>query len=221
MDGRLEGVWQQQKHILFIGDSISAGFGSESNKRVCTRAEVVATSNARLAFPYVSADILGASFTQVSMSGLGLIRNWNGNQSHHDITHYLDKAGAVFKDNRAFEDTFPNLDSHRSWSTNDFSTDPQPHEPWQTIEEVRQAWVTRMVEFVGTIRARYPKLPIVFMPRPAYPYDFIIPATHEAISQLSALGETGLYKPYIFFSTEWLHLAPDGARASGYCNKPR
>ncbi|BBN83499.1 lipase [Pseudoalteromonas sp. A25] len=198
VEGNLEGIWQQQKHILFIGDSISAGFGSESNKRECTWQEVQQTSNARLAFPYVSSQMLNATLTQVSMSGLGLIRNWSGNQAHHTITHYLDKAGALFEDSREFEDRFPNLIVIEV-GTNDFSTDPQPHEPWQTIEEVKQAWIKRMVEFVTTIRGRYPKQPIVFMPRPAYPYNFIIPATEEAISLLKAQGQSDLYS-HTFYS---------------------
>lgn len=45
VDGRLEGIGQNQKYILYIGDSISAGFGCESNKRQCTWSEVVETSN--------------------------------------------------------------------------------------------------------------------------------------------------------------------------------
>ncbi|NOU50037.1 SGNH/GDSL hydrolase family protein [Pseudoalteromonas sp. JBTF-M23] len=198
VEGSLEGIWQQQKHILFIGDSISAGFGSESNKRECTWQEVQQTSNARLAFPYISSQMLESTLTQVSMSGLGLVRNWSGNQPHHTITHYLDKAGALFEDNREFEDRFPNLIVIEV-GTNDFSTDPQVHEPWQNIQEVKQAWIKRMVEFVGMIRARYPKQPIVFMPRPAYPYDFIIPATDEAISKLKVKGESDLYS-HTFYS---------------------
>ncbi|CAH9050160.1 Acetylxylan esterase / glucomannan deacetylase [Pseudoalteromonas holothuriae] len=192
VDGSIEGIWQSRKHILFIGDSISAGFGSESNKRECTWQEVLQTSNARLAFPYVSSQMLGATYTQVSVSGLGLIRNWSGNQAHHDLTYYFDKAGALFQDSRTFEDRFPNLIVIEV-GTNDFSTDPQVHEPWQDIQQVKTAWVKRMVEFVATVRARYPAQPIVFMPRPAYPYDLIIPATNKAIELLSAQGQNELY----------------------------
>lgn len=198
VEGRLEEILQPQKHLLFIGDSISAGFGSESIKRDCSRPEVVATSNARLAFPYVSAAMLQASFTQVSLSGLGLLRNWSGNQPHHDITHYLSRSGALFEDNKTFEERFPNLVVIEV-GTNDFSTDPQPHEPWKDIHEVKEAWIARMVEFVGTVRERYPKSPIVFMSRPAHPYDFIIPATAEAMSQLSKKGEGDLYN-HTFYS---------------------
>ncbi|WP_105169765.1 SGNH/GDSL hydrolase family protein [Pseudoalteromonas sp. T1lg23B] len=192
VDGSIDGVWQQQKHILYIGDSISAGFGSESNKRDCSWPEVVETSNARLAFPYVSAQMLGASFTQLSASGLGLIRNWSGNQPHHNLPYYYDKAGAVFEDKRSFEDKFPNL-IVLEVGTNDFSTDPQAHEPWADIQEVKQAWVKRMVEFVTTLRGRYPNQPILMMPRPAYPYDLIIPATNEAIALLNEKGQGELY----------------------------
>ncbi|MCF2859835.1 GDSL-type esterase/lipase family protein [Pseudoalteromonas sp. SMS1] len=191
-EGRIEGIWQQQPHILFIGDSISAGFGSESTKRQCTWREIVDSSNARMAFPYLTAAQLDTSFTQVSYSGLGLIRNWSGNDSHHDLRTYYDKVSAVFGDDKGFEDTHPDL-IVLEVGTNDFSTDPQPHEPWDDIQAVKTDWIDTMVEFTNTLRYRYPNAPIVFMPRPAYPYDFIIPATLEAKTRLEALGVEKLY----------------------------
>lgn len=185
--GRIEGVWQQQKHILFIGDSISAGFASESTQRDCSWDEVVNTSNARIAFPYITASQLNATHTQVSYSGLGLIRNWGGNQPHHDLPYYADKAGALFAENTAFEDTFPDLIIIEV-GTNDFSTDPKDSEPWSDIQEVKAAWIEKMVTFVETLKNRYPEKPFVIMPRPAYPYDLIIPSTKQAILKLNELG---------------------------------
>ncbi|WP_440056817.1 GDSL-type esterase/lipase family protein (plasmid) [Pseudoalteromonas sp. T1lg65] len=192
IDGRVEGIWQQQPHILFIGDSISAGFGSESNKRQCEWPEVVATSNARLAFPYMTADMLNASYTQVSYSGLGLVRNWSGNQPHHTLRSYYDQFSAVPNSGNEFIDKYPQLIVIEV-GTNDFSTDPQPHEPWDNILQVKASWENTMVEFVTTLRNRYPMTPIIFMPRPAYPYDYIIPATETAKSRLEKLGVTELY----------------------------
>lgn len=192
-DGTLQGIWQSEPHILFIGDSISAGFGSESEKRECSWEEVYASSNARLAFPHRTGDALGASITQISFSGLGLIRNWNGNQPHHNLTYYADKAGAIYGLNADFEDTYPDLIVVEV-GTNDFSTDPQAHEPWANIDEVKSAWTQRMVEFVTDLRSRYNAVNIVLMPRPAYPYDYIIPATDEAITLLNENGQQGIYR---------------------------
>ncbi|MCG7534196.1 SGNH/GDSL hydrolase family protein [Pseudoalteromonas sp. OOF1S-7] len=192
VDGRLEGVWETQPHILFIGDSISAGFGSESTKRQCDWQEIVDSSNARLAFPYVAAQQLNSTFTQVSYSGLGLIRNWNGNQAHHTLVDYVDQLSAVYGDNLSYQERFPNL-IVLEFGTNDFSTDPQPHEPWQNIEEVKLAWEEAMVDFVHALRSRYPGVAIVVMPRPAYPYDFIIPATETALRQLASEGIEQVY----------------------------
>ncbi|KAF7781735.1 hypothetical protein PRUB_b1055 [Pseudoalteromonas rubra] len=192
VDGALEGVWETQPHILFIGDSISAGFGSESTKRQCDWQEIVNSSNARLAFPYVAAQQLNSTFTQVSYSGLGLIRNWNGNQTHHTLVDYVDQISAVYEDDLPYQERFPQL-IVLEFGTNDFSTDPQPHEPWQTIEEVKMAWEAAMVEFVHSLRSRYPDVAIVVMPRPAYPYDFIIPATHAALRQLANEGVEDVY----------------------------
>lgn len=191
-DGYLEGVWENQPHILFIGDSISAGFASESTKRDCTWDEIYNTSNARLAFPHQTGDILDSSITQVSLSGLGLIRNWDGNQSFHDLTYYADKSAAIFGSGTQYEDKHPDLIVIEV-GTNDFSTDPKPHEPWANIDEVKTAWVERMVEFTQQLKYRYDDANIVYMPRPAYPYDYIVPATHEAMDILKSKGVTGLY----------------------------
>lgn len=192
VEGKLDSIQQPQPHILFIGDSISAGFGSESTQRQCEWSEILDLSNARKAFPYMSAQQLGASFTQVSYSGLGLIRNWGGNQPHHTLRSYFDKMSAVFTDNTDFEDKFPELIVIEV-GTNDFSTDPTPAEPWQTIDEVKTQWVETMVVFTKQLRARYPAVPIIYMPRPAYPYNFIIPATHDAIARLNQQDITKLY----------------------------
>ncbi|HAS6231688.1 TPA: lipolytic enzyme [Vibrio vulnificus] len=183
-NGSLDGVWGHKPHILFIGDSISAGFGSESDKRECTWEEIYATSNARLAFPYQTGQQLNTTITQVSFSGLGLIRNWGGNQPHHNLTTYTDKVAAVYGLTLDYEDKFPNLIVVEV-GTNDFSTDPQAHEPWSNIEEVKQAWTERMVEYVSELKHRYHQVPIILMPRPAYPYDYIIPATQDAIETLA------------------------------------
>ncbi|KLV04212.1 lipolytic enzyme [Photobacterium aquae] len=197
-DGQLEGIWENKPHILFIGDSISAGFGSESDKRDCTWQEIYDTSNARVAFPYQTGEELGTSITQISFSGLGLIRNWNGNQPYHDLTYYADKAGAIFGNKMDFEDKYPDLIVVEV-GTNDFSTDPQPHEQWSDIEEVKAAWIDRMVEFVGELKYRYNDANVVLMPRPAYPYDYIIPATVEAIDLLEKQGKSGVYS-HVFVS---------------------
>lgn len=192
VEGRLTPIQTAKPHILFIGDSISAGFGSESTQRQCEWSEIVDLSNARHAFPYISAQQLNASFTQVSYSGLGLIRNWGGNQPHHTLTHYYDKMSAVFTDNSSFEDKFPQLIVIEV-GTNDFSTDPTPNEPWENISEVKTQWVDTMVAFTKQLRARYPAVPIIYMPRPAYPYNFIIPATNEAIARLKQQNMSMLF----------------------------
>ncbi|MEF2485203.1 GDSL-type esterase/lipase family protein [Vibrio mimicus] len=190
--GYLEGEWRREPHILFIGDSISAGFASESNKRDCTYDEIVVTSNARLAFPYKTSQALQASLTQVSFSGLGLVRNWDGNQSYHTLADYLDKPAAIYGFTADFEDKHPDLIVIEV-GTNDFSTPPQPHEPWTTVEEVKNAWVSKMVDVVTALRHRYGMTNIVLMPRPDYPYYQINPATAEAIALLNQAGQKGVY----------------------------
>ncbi|MFM4704266.1 GDSL-type esterase/lipase family protein [Aeromonas bivalvium] len=187
-DGVVSGLWPHKPHLLFIGDSISAGMGSESNKRDCTWEENVNSSNARLAFPAQTAALLGATYTQVSYSGLGLLRNWDGNQPHHALPHYLDKAGAVYQGGTDFESQHPAL-VVIELGTNDFSSELQPHEPWPDQEAFQQAWVDGYVTLLREVRQRYDNPPIIVMGQYLWPHDRLNLAIERLQQQLTLLGE--------------------------------
>ncbi|WP_139367829.1 hypothetical protein [Enterovibrio nigricans] len=94
--GHVQGIWKQQPHLLFFGDSITTGYGNESDTRVCTNAEIQETTNARVSYASLTAKALDASRTLVAYSGLGLLRNWNGTDSYHNLPYYQNKSGAIW-----------------------------------------------------------------------------------------------------------------------------
>ncbi|MCK2084182.1 SGNH/GDSL hydrolase family protein [Aeromonas sp. 3925] len=187
-DGVVSGIWQQKPHLLFVGDSISAGMGSESDKRECSWEENLNSSNARLAFPAKTAALLGATHSQVSYSGLGLLRNWDGNQPHHALPHYLNKAGAVYQGGTDFESQHPAL-IVVELGTNDFSSELQPHEPWQDQEAFQQAWVDGYVDLLRDLRQRYDSPPIILMGQYLWPHDRLNQALARLQQQLALLGD--------------------------------
>lgn len=182
-DGQFEGNWVNQPHILFVGDSISAGFGSESTKRQCTQEEIFNTSNARKAFPSKTAQQLQASYSQVSYSGLGVLRNYNGNQPHHNASYYHDKAGALFGFTQPFEDKHPNL-IVIELGTNDFSTNMQPHDPWPDMATFKQAWSESYVSLLDNLRQRYGDVPVIAIGNYVWPNNELIPGLNEVQTQL-------------------------------------
>ncbi|MDD1781140.1 GDSL-type esterase/lipase family protein [Enterovibrio sp. ZSDZ35] len=185
-----------QPHILFIGDSMSAGYASESNTIECSTEEVFDTSNARLAFPYQTARRLGASLAQVSYSGMGLIRNWNGTAPHQHIPDFAFKASAIENDDTHYTEKTPNLVVIEI-GTNDFNTPLQAQESWQSLTEFTQAWTQRMVAFVEEIVAHYRNpngdhddVNILL----AVPTQKLEEAADAAIAKLHALGRAKVYR---------------------------
>ncbi|MGL4251142.1 MAG: GDSL-type esterase/lipase family protein [Aeromonas sp.] len=181
-----------QKHIIFFGDSLSAGLGSESHHQKCSSDETFKTSNARVAFPTMTAKLLNASHSQVSYSGLGVIRNYAGEQRYHNLPYYFNKAGAVLNDSSAYEDRHPGL-LVIELGLNDFNTDLKPDEPWANVENFRHSWTDAYVQFIIQLRQRYGDVPIVLVGLALDkddPFELAINAVNE---ELLRMGERSVY----------------------------
>ncbi|WP_052260949.1 SGNH/GDSL hydrolase family protein [Photobacterium gaetbulicola] len=196
VEGDIHGVWQQQPHILFYGDSITAGYGNESSQRECTTAEIADTTNARMSYASIASETLGASRTLVAYSGLGLLRNWNGNDPHHNLPYYMNKSGAIFTGIDEYEDRHPDL-VVINLGGNDFSTPLQPHEPWPDMPAFYAAWLDGYVDFISRQRDRYGNVPVIVVAKIWY---------HEIISmleaRLAAQNIQGVYTHY--YDAEYL-----------------
>ncbi|UXI00913.1 SGNH/GDSL hydrolase family protein [Photobacterium sp. TY1-4] len=195
-DGMIQGWWEHKPHLLFFGDSITVGYGVESDKRECTLDEVSNTTNNRLSYASLAADALGASRTIVAYSGLGLVRNWNGNQPYHNLPYYWNKAGSVFTAGEEFEDKHSDL-IVINLGGNDFSTPLQPHEPWPDLPTFYGVWIQSYVDFISQLRGRYGEIPILVISK-----DWYREAIHAMESQLFAQGILQVYTHY--YMTEHL-----------------
>lgn len=75
-DGILKSPWtQKNKHIIFIGDSITCGYGVETNNP--ETAFQLSTENSNKSFAAVAANKLNAEYTIIAESGRGLTRNYD------------------------------------------------------------------------------------------------------------------------------------------------
>lgn len=66
----------RERQMVFIGDSLTLGYGNTSGKRDCSDAELSASTDSALSFATLSARHLEADLELNAYSGLGLVRNY-------------------------------------------------------------------------------------------------------------------------------------------------
>lgn len=73
--------------IEFLGDSYTVGYGLESEEVACGNSKINATTNHMQAFPALVSMAMGADFRTHAVSGIGLVRNYNGTDVQ---AHFMD-----------------------------------------------------------------------------------------------------------------------------------
>ena len=135
------------RRIEFVGDSITAGYGSEGNSPTCTFS--AATENVELTYAAMTAKELGAGYTIVAVSGVGIVRNYNTADkmspgtmlTYYDLTT-TDRDSEEWDFDRWVPDAVVfNL------GTNDFSTAPHP---------AGEVFLQGYTELIIKVRNRYP-----------------------------------------------------------------
>lgn len=86
----------KSKYVEFIGDSITCGYGVDTEHELCPFS--TCTENAAKAYAYLAANRLGADYSLVSYSGHGLLSGWTPDpkkpkkeellQPYYDIVSY-------------------------------------------------------------------------------------------------------------------------------------
>jgi lysophospholipase L1-like esterase len=145
------------RRIEFVGDSITAGYGSEGKSPTCSFS--AATENVELTYAAMAAEELEAGYTIVAVSGVGIVRNFNtANKmspgtmlTYYDLTT-TDKDSEEWDFNRWVPDAVViNL------GTNDFSTAPHP---------AGEVFLQGYTELIIKVRNRYPDAHIFAMAGP-------------------------------------------------------
>ncbi len=135
------------RRIEFIGDSITAGYGSEGVSPTCTFSKE--TENAELTYAAMVAKDLGAAYTIVAVSGVGIVRNYNtaNKMSPGTMLSYYEQT-TTDRDSAAwdFSRWIPKA-VVINLGTNDFSTAPHP---------AGEVFMQGYTELIIKIRNRYP-----------------------------------------------------------------
>ena len=146
--GTLAAAQPRGRHIEFVGNSLSAGFGTESNN---PRDPFTPESeNCNLAYSTIIPRFFDADYTVIAHSGRGIVRNYGDSvrvserAMRHKFMQTLDTDTAL---RWHFGDYRPDL-VVINLGSNDFSTEPHPY---------RSEFVKAYCELIDSIKANYGK----------------------------------------------------------------
>ncbi len=142
----LQADGRRTRHIEFIGDSYTCGYGTEGPDRNAPfKAE---TENCNLTYAAIASRYFGADYNLVSHSGQGICRNYDDTGKGYNMPDRYSQAFDCSKETVWTPDMAP----YRPdlvviyLCTNDFSTGRQPHEV---------AFAQRYIELLKKIKANY------------------------------------------------------------------
>ena len=158
----LQADGRKERHIEFIGDSYTCGYGTESPDR--DDPFLAETENCNLTYAAIASRYFGADFNLVSHSGQGIARNYDNYGPGYHMPHRYTQLFNTTKE--------PLWESDKAaytpdvvviyLGTNDFSTSQQPSEL-----SFRNNYIT----LLQSIKENYgSEIPILCMASPADPY---------------------------------------------------
>ena len=160
----LQASGRRTRHIEFIGDSYTCGYGTESGDK--NDPFLAETENCNLTYAAITARYFGADFNLISHSGQGICRNYDDFRPGYNMP---DRYSLTFDESPEHIWT-PDMAPYRPdvvviyLCTNDFSTARQPHE---TI------FAGRYIELLKKVKAYYgDDMPILCLASNVTPFSF-------------------------------------------------
>ena len=180
----LQADGRKGRHIEFIGDSYTCGYGTESSDR--NDPFLPETENCNLTYAAIASRYFGADFNLISHSGQGICRNYDDFRPGYNMP---DRYSQAIDESTDITWT-PDMAPYRPdlvviyLCTNDFSTARQPHE---TI------FAGRYIELLKKIKANYgDDIPVLCMASNVTPFSFDYIRNACMMSGLSNLTYVGL-----------------------------
>jgi len=155
----------KERHIEFIGNSITCGYGTEGlSKTEPFKAE---TENCNLAYSCIVSRYFDADYTLIAHSGRGAARNY-GDTARVSKYSMKDLMMRTFDENKDqmwnFSDYTPDV-VVINLGSNDFSTKPHP---------LKDEFLKAYDQIIGQIRARYGDVPVLCVAPPKGPaFEYI------------------------------------------------
>ncbi|MGX7674604.1 cellulose binding domain-containing protein [Plantactinospora sp. DSM 117369] len=150
---------RRTRQIEFIGDSWTAGYGDMSTTRDCnSNGGVTRNSNADVAFGALTAKGLNADYQTIAWSGLGMVRNYGGQNTAYNLpTGYYDKDLQALYNSTVWQvpSTWRPQVVVIGLGNNDFSTALTSGERWTTVDALAADFRTAYLTFLTRLRTRY------------------------------------------------------------------
>ncbi len=160
----LQANGRKVRHIEFIGDSYTCGYGTESLSK--TDPFLAETENCNLTYAAIAARYFDADYNIVAHSGQGVCRNYDDFRPGYNMPDRYSQTFDENKDHIWDASKAPYIPDIVViyLGTNDFSTGRQPHEA---------QFVARYIELLQKIKANYGEdIPILCMASNATPFTF-------------------------------------------------
>lgn len=144
------------RQVEFIGDSWTAGYGNMSTSRDCSSTGVTHNSNADVSFGAQAAQGLNADYQIIAQSGMGMVRNYNGQGTDNLRTYYATDLqevwnSAVWQNPGTWKPQVVVI----GLGINDFSTPLNAGERWTSVAQLESDFQAAYLGFIATLRARY------------------------------------------------------------------
>lgn len=162
------------RRIEFIGDSITAGYGTEGSSPTCVFSKE--TENVELTYAAMTAADLNAQYTVLAVSGIGIVRNYNAGENMTPGTMLTLYEGTTTDANTRpwdFSRWIPQA-VVINLGTNDFSTSPHPD---------GEVFLRGYIDLIVKIRNRYPDSHIFAVGGPIM-VDPAVPTIRSVVSQM-------------------------------------
>lgn len=168
-----------KRSMEFIGDSAVIGYGIRSPKRECSDEEIFSFTDTQLTYAALAAKALGADYQINALSGLGVVRNYNGampGQTFPSLYPYaLNDKGVLYQGDWSPDIIVIGLGG------NDFATPLNPGERWETRAALQDDFVESHEKFILGLREKRPEAHFVLLS-----YD---PINKELESQVARVVE--------------------------------
>lgn len=147
----------RSRQIEFIGDSWTAGYGDMSTSRDCAATGVTRNSNADAAFGALAARGLNADYQINAWSGMGMVRNYNGQTPDTTLRTYYDTDLQALGNSTVWPvpSTWKPKVVVIGVGINDFSTALNAGEEWATVDELAADYRAAYLAFIDKLRTRY------------------------------------------------------------------
>ena len=180
----IQSAGRKERHIEFIGDSYTCGYGTESQSG--SDPFLPETENCNLTYAAIAARYFNADFNLVSHSGQGVCRNYDDYRPGYNMP---DRYSQTFDESTEYVWS-PEMAPHRPdivviyLCTNDFSTARQPHE---------LIFAQRYIDLLKKVKVYYGEdIPILCMASNVTPFSFDYIRTACVMSGLKNVSYMGM-----------------------------